>query len=147
TCSLGWSNHFRITGRINGAMNLLSSALQVAQEECLSREQAIALEYAGDCHLARREFRKAREKYQAALEIAEETAPAGDVVPELCHRIAETMIGMGDSNAAILICERGLRTARNAYDGYEECATHRVYAMAHAAAGNPSKALRIAEEG
>ena len=60
--SLARANHFRITGRINDAMNLLSSALQVAQEECLSREQAIALEYAGDCHLARREFRKAREK-------------------------------------------------------------------------------------
>ena len=105
------------------------------------------LEYLGDCHLAQKEFKRALEQYELAFKIAEATAPEGDIIPELCHRMGEAMIRLGDPNAAIVLCERGLRVARASNDRYEECATHRVYAMAHRAAGNPKKALRIADEG
>ena len=54
---------------------------------------------------------------------------------------------LGDPNRAILLCERGLRVARDISARYEECATHRPLAMAHRAACNPSKALRVADEG
>src|SRR6267143_2586717 len=141
------ANYLRITGHTVRAFELLPGTLQAAREGSYSREEAITLEYMGDCHLAEREFKKALEQYQLALKIAEATAPEGDIIPELCHRMGETKVRLGDPNAAILLCERGLRVARASSDRYEECATHRVYAMAHRAAGNPKKALRIADEG
>ncbi|HEX7078440.1 MAG TPA: sigma-54 dependent transcriptional regulator, partial [Candidatus Eisenbacteria bacterium] len=56
-------------------------------------------------------------------------------------------VHLGDPNAAILRCEHGLRVARDTGDRYEECATFRVLAMAHRAAGNPTKAHRLVTEG
>ena len=137
----------RVTGHPKRALEFLAVALETTREQQYSREEAIALEYIGDCHLAQREFKKALEQYELAFKIAEATAPEGDLIPELCHRMGEAMIRLGDANTAIVLCERGLRVARASSDRYEECATHRVYAMAHRAAGNSRKALRIADEG
>jgi DNA-binding NtrC family response regulator/tetratricopeptide (TPR) repeat protein len=141
------ANFLRIRGQAERAVELLVPALRVVREQMLSREEAIALEYMGDCYLAQREFKRALEQYELALKIAEATAPEGDIIPELCHRMGEAKVRLGDPNAAIVLCERGLRMARASNDRYEECATHRVYAMAHRAAGNSKKALRIADEG
>jgi DNA-binding NtrC family response regulator len=141
------ANYLRIIGHPLKAMDLLPVALQNSHDNQYSREEAITLEYMGDCYLAQREFKKALDHYELALKIAEATAPEGDIIPELCHRMAEAKVRLGDPNAAIVLCERGLRVARASSDRYEECATHRVYAMAHRAAGNSKKALRIADEG
>src|SRR6267154_5429186 len=141
------ANYLRVIGHPLKAMDLLPGTLQAAREGSYSREEAITLEYMGDCHLAQREFKKALEQYELALKIAEATAPEGDIIPELCHRMGETKVRLGDPNAAIVLCERGFRVARASNDRYEECATHRVYAMAHRTAGNHKKALRIADEG
>ncbi len=129
------------------ALDLLTSTLATTREQHYSREEAICLEYMGDCYLAQKEFKKALEHYQAAQKIAEETAPKGDLIPELGHRIGEALVNLGDPNGAILSCERGLRVARDTGDRYEECATQRVLAMANWASGNPRKALRIIAEG
>ncbi len=146
-CSLIRANYLRITGAPAKALVLLHPALATTREQHYSREEAITLEYMGDCYLALREFKRALDHYELALKIAEATAPEGDIIPELCHRMGEAKIRLGDPNAAIVLCERGLRVARASSDRYEECATHRVYAMAHRAAGNTKKALRIADEG
>jgi len=141
------ANYLRITGHLAKAFEILLPALQMTREQRYSREEAITLEYIGDCHLAKREYKQALEHFENALTIAEATAPEGDLIPELSHRMGEALIGLGDPNTAILLCERGLRVARTLGDRYEECATHRVYAMAHRAAGNSRKALRIVDEG
>jgi DNA-binding NtrC family response regulator/tetratricopeptide (TPR) repeat protein len=141
------ANYFRITGDIKKALQLLEPALQTCREQRYSREEAITLEYIGDCHLAGGDHTRALDLYLEGMKIAETTAPKGDLVPELCHRIAECRARLGDANEAILFCERGLRVARDLGDRYEECATHRVLAISHRAAGNPTKALRIADEG
>jgi DNA-binding NtrC family response regulator/tetratricopeptide (TPR) repeat protein len=141
------ASFFRITGHTAKALELLKPALQSCREHQYSREEVITLEYTGDCQLALRNYRPALELYNEGMRIAEATAPKGDLVPELCHRIAECLTNLGNPNDAILFCERGLRQARDIGDRYEECATHRVLAMAHRAAGNPTKALRIADEG
>src|SRR5438552_12770960 len=141
------ANYDRIWSQPSRALELLAPALLSAREQGLFREEAIALEYLGDCYLFQREFSKALERYDQALKIAECTGPEGDIIPELCHRMAEAEVQLGDPNGAIVLCERGLRVARASSDRYEECATHRVYAMAHRAAGNSRKALRIADEG
>ena len=141
------ANYLRITGHPSKALDLLAPVLDETRTRQYSREEAICLEYTGDCHLAMREYKKALEHYQAALAIADATAPKGDLVPELGHRIGECLVHLGDANAAILSCERGLRVALDTSDRYEECTTQRVLAMAHRAAGNPTKAFRIAQEG
>ena len=136
-----------ITHHPTKALEILTPVLETAREQQYSREEAICLEYMGDCFLIQKEFRKALEHYEASFRIAEATAPKGDLIPELGHRIGEALVNLGDSNAAILSCERGLRVARDTGDRYEECTTHRVLAMANWASGNPRKALRLAAEG
>jgi DNA-binding NtrC family response regulator/tetratricopeptide (TPR) repeat protein len=136
-----------LTGHVPKALEILTPILATTREQQYSREEAITLEYMGDCFLQQREYQKALEHYNLALAIAEAKAPKGDIIPELGHRIGEALVNLGDPNAAILSCERGLRIARDSGDRYEECATHRVLAMAHFAAGNPRKALRLAAEG
>jgi DNA-binding NtrC family response regulator/tetratricopeptide (TPR) repeat protein len=140
-------SYYRITGHPGKALELLETALRTCREQHYSREEAITLEYTGDCHLARRDYSRALDLYNEGMKIAEATAPRGDLVPELCHRIGECLTNLGNPNDAILICERGVRVARDIGDRYEECATYRVLAMAHKAAGNPTKALRLADEG
>jgi DNA-binding NtrC family response regulator/tetratricopeptide (TPR) repeat protein len=136
-----------LTHHPNQALEILTPILATTREQRYSREEAICLEYMGDCRLLQREYRQALDHYNAALQIADATAPKGDLIPELGHRIAEALVNLGDPNAAILSCERGLRVARDTGDRYEECATHRVLAMANWAAGNPRKAIRLAMEG
>jgi DNA-binding NtrC family response regulator len=145
--SLTRANYLRITGSPSKAIELLEPALAQCREQQYSREEAIALEYLGDCHLAKRDYTRAHALYLDGMRIAEATAPKGDLIPELCHRLAECVVQIGDPNEAVLLCERGLRVAKDTGDRYEECATHRVLAMAHRAAGNPRKALRLADEG
>jgi DNA-binding NtrC family response regulator len=150
-----WLTHLELSharfhllkGSTDRALEILTSLLEDVREGRRSREEAICLEYMGDCHLVQREYRKALDNYTAAQKIADETAPGGDLIPELGHRIGEALLNLGDPNGAILACERGLRVARDTGDRYEECATHRVLAMANWAAGNPRKALRLALEG
>jgi DNA-binding NtrC family response regulator len=141
------ANYLRLIGQSPKALALLGPVLESARAHRYAREEAICLEYIGDCYLAQREYKKALEHYDAAQAIADATAPKGDLVPELGHRRGECLVHLGDANAAILACERGLKIARDTGDRYEECATHRVLAMAHRAAGNPTKAFRLAQEG
>lgn len=141
------ANYLRITSQPNKALELLEAALVTCRDQRFSREEAITLEYMGDCYLAKKDYQRALDLYNEGMKIAEATAPKGDLVPELCHRVAECLTYLGSANDAILACERGLRVARDIGDRYEECATHRVLAMSQKAAGNPSKALRTASEG
>jgi transcriptional regulator with GAF, ATPase, and Fis domain len=146
-CRLVIARRLKTIGEFSKAKGMLSDLLVDLGQRQMPREKAICLEYLGDCHLAQREYKKALEQYQAGMQIAEETAPRGDLVPELCHRMAEAHVHLDDANQAILLCDRGLRLARELNDRHEECATHRVLAMAHRAAGNPSKAHRVILEG
>ena len=131
----------------SGAIRELEGALKHSREMSLAREEAICLEYLGDCYMASGEAERASSAYSEALRIGEAIAPSGDLVPELCRRLAEAHVHLGDANRAILLCERALRAALDLSDRYEECATYRVLSMAHRAAGNPTKALRLAAEG
>lgn len=145
--ALIFANYLRMIGHHTKALEILGPALETARGSGYTREEAISHEYLGDCYLAARLTEKALEHYRAAESIAVATAPSGDLVPELGHRIGECLVQLGDPNGAILACERGLRVALETGDRYEECATQRVLAMACRASGNPTKAFRVASEG
>ncbi|HET9253028.1 MAG TPA: sigma 54-interacting transcriptional regulator [Candidatus Eisenbacteria bacterium] len=138
----------RIRGRDLGAAEReIRGALSEAEEHGFERERVIALEYLGDLALDRHENQTAIESFDHALVLAERMAPEGDLVPELCRRIAEIHVRIGEPNRALITCERGLRIARKINDRFEEAATYRVMAMAHLLLGHREKAVRTAEEG
>jgi len=134
-------------GDLAPAEREIRGALSEAEEHGFERERVIALEYLGDVAMDRHENQVAIEHLDHALLLAERLAPEGDLVPELCRRIAEIHVRIGEPNRALITCERGLRIARKINDRFEEAATYRVMAMAHLFLGHREKAVRVAEEG
>jgi DNA-binding NtrC family response regulator len=137
----------RIRGDLSKADVQVRGALSEAEEHGFEREQVIALEYLGDLALDRHENQAAIESLDQALVRAEKLAPEGDLVPELCRRIAEIHVRIGEPNRALITCERGLRIARKINDRFEDAATHRVMSMAHLQLSHREKAIRTAHEG
>ncbi|TMQ56509.1 MAG: hypothetical protein E6K75_08440, partial [Candidatus Eisenbacteria bacterium] len=139
--------HLRIRGDLRGAESHIRGALSEAEEHGFEREHVIALEYLGDVALDQFDNQSAIERYDQALLLAEKLAPEGDLIPELCRRIAEVHVRIGEPNRALITCERGLRVARRINDRFEEAATCRVMAMAQQLLGHRERALRAAREG
>jgi transcriptional regulator with AAA-type ATPase domain/tetratricopeptide (TPR) repeat protein len=139
--------HLRIRGDLRGAESHIRGALSEAEEHGFERERVIALEYLGDVALDQFDNQSAIERYDQGLLLAERLAPEGDLIPELCRRIAEVHVRIGEPNRALVTCERGLRIARRINDRFEEAATCRVMAMAHLLLGHRERALRSAREG
>ena len=139
--------HLRIRGDLRDAESHIRGALSEAEEHGFEREHVIALEYLGDVALDQFDNQSAIEHYDQALVLAERLAPEGDLIPELCRRIAEVHVRIGEPNRALVTCERGLRIARRINDRFEEAATCRVMAMAHQLLGHRERALRSAREG
>jgi len=137
----------RIRGDLRGAESQIRGALSEAEEHGFEREHVIALEYLGDAALDQYDNQAAIERYDQALLLAERLAPEGDLIPELCRRIAEIHVRIGEPNRALITCERGLRVARRINDRFEEAATCRVMAMAHQVLHRREKALHVAREG
>jgi DNA-binding NtrC family response regulator/tetratricopeptide (TPR) repeat protein len=138
---------FRMRGEIRAAEQEILGALSESEEHGFERERVIALEYAGDLALDRHDNQAAIEAFDQGLVIAERLAPEGDLIPELCRRIAEVHVRIGEPNRALITCERGLRIARRINDRYEEAATARIMATAHLLLGRRERALRTAQEG
>src|SRR6185503_839389 len=113
----------RLRGENRAAEQEVLGALSESEEHGFERERVIALEYAGDLALDRHDNQAAIEAFDQGLVIAERLAPEGDLVPELCRRIAEVHVRIGEPNRALITCERGLRIARRLNDRFEEAAT------------------------
>jgi DNA-binding NtrC family response regulator/tetratricopeptide (TPR) repeat protein len=137
----------RLRGEMRDAEAHAMGALSEAEEHGFEREHVIALEYLGDVALDQHDNQAAIEHYDQALVLAERLAPEGDLIPELCRRMGEIHVRIGEPNRALVTCERGLRIARRINDRFEEAATHRVMAMAHLRLGHREKAVRVAAEG
>ncbi len=137
----------RLRGDLRGAEANAVGALSEAEEHGFEREHVIALEYLGDVALDQHDNQTAIERFDQALLLAERLAPEGDLIPELCRRIAEVHVRIGEPNRALVTCERGLRIARRINDRFEEAATQRVMAMALLRLGHREKAVRTAGEG
>jgi len=137
----------RVRGDLRAADWEARGSLSEAEEHGFERERVIALEYLGEVALDRHDNQAAIERLDEALGLAERLAPEGDLIPELCRRIAEVHARIGEPNRALVTCERGLRIARRINDRYEEAATYRVMATAHLLLGHRERAVRTAQEG
>lgn len=137
----------RVRGDLRAADWEARGALSEAEEHGFDRERVIALEYLGEVALDRHDNQAAIERLDEALGLAERLAPEGDLIPELCRRIAEVHARIGEPNRALVTCERGLRIAKRINDRYEEAATYRVMATANLLLGHRERAIRTAQEG
>lgn len=137
----------RVRGDLRAADWEARGALSEAEEHGFERERVIALEYLGEVALDRHDNQGAIERLDEALGLAERLAPEGDLIPELCRRIAEVHARIGEPNRALVTCERGLRIAKKINDRYEEAATYRVMATANLLLGHRERAIRTAQEG
>ncbi len=137
----------RVRGDLRAADWEARGALSEAEEHGFERERVIALEYLGEVALDRHDNQGAIERLDEALGLAERLAPEGDLIPELCRRIAEVHARIGEPNRALVTCERGLRIAKRINDRYEEAATYRVMATANLLLGHRERAIRTAQEG
>ncbi|HET9950264.1 MAG TPA: sigma 54-interacting transcriptional regulator, partial [Candidatus Eisenbacteria bacterium] len=137
----------RVRGDLRAADWEARGSLSEAEEHGFERERVIALEYLGEIALDRHDNQAAIERLDEALGLAERLAPEGDLIPELCRRIAEVHARIGEPNRALVTCERGLRIAKRINDRYEEAATYRVMATAHLLLGHRERAVRTAQEG
>ncbi len=137
----------RLRGELRASDWEARGALSEAEEHGFERERVIALEYLGEVALDRHDNQAAIERLDEALVLAERLAPEGDLIPELCRRIAEVHARIGEPNRALVTCERGLRIAKRINDRYEEAATYRVMATANLLLGHRERAIRTAQEG
>lgn len=137
----------RVRGDLRAADWEARGALSEAEEHGFERERVIGLEYLGEIALDRHDNQGAIERLDEALGLAERLAPEGDLIPELCRRIAEVHARIGEPNRALVTCERGLRIAKKINDRYEEAATYRVMATANLLLGHRERAIRTAQEG
>ncbi len=141
----GWL--LRLRGDLRASDWETRGALSEAEEHGFDRERVIALEYLGEVAIDRHDNQAAIEHLDEALGLAERLAPEGDLIPEICRRVAEVHTRIGEPNRALVTCERGLRIARKINDRFEEAATHRVMASAHLLLGHRERAIRLAQEG
>ena len=137
----------RVQGDLRAADWEARGSLSEAEEHGFDRERVIALEYLGEIAIDRHDNQVAIERLDEAMGVAEKLAPEGDLIPELCRRMAEVHARIGEPNRALVTCERGLRIARRINDRYEEAATYRVMATAHLLLGHRERAVRTAQEG
>ncbi len=112
-----------------------------------SRHSLLTSEYLGDIELEQGNAKQALSRYAPALTQALALVPRGDVVAELRRRIAECHLLLGDPKTALGEAVEALAHCREIHERYDEAATHRVIAMAHAALGEHADAKKAFDAG
>jgi DNA-binding NtrC family response regulator len=107
----------------------------------------LTTEYLGDVELEQGNAAMAVAHFAPALVQALALVPRGDVVAELRRRIAECHFLLGDSKIALAQAQEALTHCREIHERYDEAATHRIIALAHAALGNHAEAKKAFDAG
>ncbi len=126
--------------RWSQASRLIQRAKKVSQEHNLPRELAMSLESEGELHFERKEYAKAKGSYLEALKIGREISPEGDVVAELCRKLADLYAATRDPDKAIEYGQKALEVSTKLGDGFEQGCSHRALAMGYNLKGMNDKA-------
>jgi transcriptional regulator with PAS, ATPase and Fis domain/predicted negative regulator of RcsB-dependent stress response len=113
----------------------LNAASQITARLGAWREQALCLMGRGDLHHEMGHPDDALGFYDQALEMARQSAPAGDMIHELQRRRAEVFTERGDVAHAMTAAEDALERTLRLRDQLEEGATRRVLAAIHTLEG------------
>jgi tetratricopeptide (TPR) repeat protein len=121
--------------RWNSARELYETALELSEQNNYSREIVLAMEFMGELMLDQEKFEEASELLQKSLERAEEIAPLGDLVNEVCRRLGESRLGEGRYDEALALGQRALSCSSKINDQYERAITCRLVGLAYSMLG------------
>ncbi len=119
--------------RWSEASKLIQKAKKVSKEHTFSRELVMSLESEGELYFQQKEYAKAEKSYLDALKIGEQISPEGDVVAELCRKLADLYVAIEkpDPDKAIEYGQRGLKVSTKLGDRFEQGCCHRPLAVAY----------------
>lgn len=118
----------------------LAAAGQITSRLGSSREQVLCLFGNGELLQERGRLDEALGRYDAALEMAREIAPEGDMVHELQRRRSEVFVMRNETGPALKAAEDALARAVRLKDTLEEGASRRVLAQVLSIEGRSSEA-------
>lgn len=134
-------------GRFSDATKTLNEEPDWQIPSKFSRRSLLTAEYLGDVDLEQGNAKAALARYEPALTQALALVPRGDIVAELRRRIAECHLLLGDAKLALSEANEALAHCREIHERYDEAATHRIIALAHAALGDHATARKAFEAG
>lgn len=123
----------------NNALNLLKGAKDLSKGN-FPRELAISLESLGEIAYERKDYKRAEEHYLKALRIGEGIAPEGDIINQVCRRLADLYAAIGEADTAIGYAQRALEVSLKLGDRFEEGCCYRSLAMSYDLKGDKQKA-------
>ncbi len=139
--------------RLAEAADHLKRAYRIISDNHLSREKAIYHEYAGELASAQGDSEQAQKHYLQAVEIGEQIAPRGQIVSQAYRLLAELQVDSGDSEEALISCDRSLLASQSIGERLEEAAVYRTLGRIYGRNGHPDRvrenfdqAIRIFED-
>jgi tetratricopeptide (TPR) repeat protein len=122
------------------AHGLYEMARSIAEEKHYRRELALSLEFLGELAFDMDELEQAEAHYLAALRIAREIAPDGDLVNEITRRFAELKVRQGEPRKALSLCQKSWDVSLRLGDRFEEGVVFRVFGTAFSLLGDSGRA-------
>lgn len=144
--SLALGNLERRRRRWDSAEELFRKALELAESSGISREAVLALEFMGELELDRGNYEAAAELLTKSLARAEEIAPLGDLVNEVCRRLGEVRLAQGRPEEALLLGQRALSSSSKINDQSERAIACRLVGLAYAGLGRSSESEQFLGE-
>jgi len=137
---LASGNLCRRMERYEEAEERVSAALKACLENEYLREEVLCHEFLGEIRFDLGDSEGALEYLRRAVVRAELVAPGGDLVSEVCRRLAEVEFSTGEHDEARAYAERAYLIARRTADRLEEAASLAVIAATDHVAGQPKQA-------
>jgi transcriptional regulator with GAF, ATPase, and Fis domain/tetratricopeptide (TPR) repeat protein len=143
---LALGNLERRRRRWSQAAELYNGALERARANNYRREEVLATEFLGELHLDRERYDEAAELLSRALHKAEEFAPGGDLINEICRRLGEARYAQERWDEALTLGQRALSSSSRINDQYERAIACRLVGLAYERLGRPEEARQFLGE-
>jgi transcriptional regulator with PAS, ATPase and Fis domain len=139
--------------KLSQADEYLKRAFVLINQNNYLRELAILHEYQGSLDSARGELDSASRHFREAVSIGEQLGPKGAIISQAYRLLAELQADCGDSEEALISCDRSLLAAQSIGERLEEAAVYRTLGRIHSRNGHPhrvrenfNQAVRIFED-
>jgi len=125
---------------------ILKGTYREASKLNYRRAQALSLEFLGEVYFLRGQYGKAERWLVDALNLADQTAPRGDVAAEVYRRLGDVQIELGKLNKAEKTLTKAEELCCHLQDKYELGSVFRARAVLEIRKGNPEEARSWIDE-
>jgi transcriptional regulator with PAS, ATPase and Fis domain len=136
----------RRRGNLDAAQDHAARAHALATKTNYKRAVVLAREELGDLRAEHGDHRGAAVEYREALKEAEEIAPAGDLVYEICWRLARACLHTGHAEEAELLAAKAVELARASSDRRELGNGLATLALVRHRQAKPTEAAELVRE-